>query len=250
MQFEPAGSGHSAAPAYPRRRVLRLVLRSLAGLAFTILGRVRIEGRENLPQGGPYIMVANHFHFSDPVALLWVCRRQVEFIGGFRFIMVPRIVHFLPHLWGYFPAFRGGYSRATLRSAMNVLQQDGIVGLFPEGGIWAQVLRPPRAGTAFLALEAGVPVVPVGLDGFTLLFNHWRPVLTIRIGQPVGPFVRAKPGKGRRAETDMVGDAIMTAVAQLIPPGRRGVYSPDPRLRQEAESVSAFPFEKQEFRGM
>ena len=96
MQFEPAGSGHSAAPAYPRRRVLRLVLRSLAGLAFTILGRVRIEGRENLPQGGPYIMVANHFHFSDPVALLWVCRRQVEFIGGFRFIMVPRIVHSRP----------------------------------------------------------------------------------------------------------------------------------------------------------
>ena len=63
MQFEQAGSGHAAAPAYPRRRVLRMVLRMLAGLAFAILGRVRIEGKENLPQGGPYIMVANHFPF-------------------------------------------------------------------------------------------------------------------------------------------------------------------------------------------
>jgi 1-acyl-sn-glycerol-3-phosphate acyltransferase len=234
---------------YPRRRVTRFVLRSLSGMAFALLGRMRIEGLENLPKSGPCIVVANHFHFADPVALLWLSRRQVEFIGGFRFVFAPRIVRFLPHLWGYFPAYRGGYSRQTLRSAQEVLAQDGVVALFPEGGIWAQVLRPPRPGAAFLALETGVPVVPVGLDGFTGLFKSWRPELTVRIGPPVGPFQRHGAGADRRAQTDLVGEEIMRAIARLIPAERHGVFSDDPARQEAAWAVSAFPFEREELRG-
>jgi len=237
-------------PAYPRRRAMRFTLRMLSGMAFSMVAKLQIEGRENLPEKGPFILVANHFHFADPVALLWLSRRQVEFIGGFRFVFAPRAVHFLPRLWGYFPAYRGGYSRQTLRSAIAVLDQDGVVALFPEGGIWAQVLRPPRPGAAFLALESGVPVVPIGLDGFTGLFKSWRPTLTIRVGKPLGPFRRNAPGGNRRAETDLVGDEIMTAIAGLIPADRHGVYSSDPALRQAALAVSAFPFERDELRGL
>jgi 1-acyl-sn-glycerol-3-phosphate acyltransferase len=245
-----ADAGRSAVgTTYPRRRAMRFVLRSLAGIAFTLLGRVRIEGRDNLPANGPFLLVANHFHFADPVALLWMSRRQVEFIGGFRFVFAPRIVRFLPHLWGYFPAYRGGYSRQTLRSAQEVLAQDGVVALFPEGGIWAQVLRPPRPGAAFLALETGVPVVPVGLDGFTGLFKSWRPELVIRIGPPVGPFLRDGAGADRRVQTDRVGEEIMRSIAGLIPEERHGVYSDDPARQAAAWAVSAFPFEREELRG-
>lgn len=240
----------ASTPSYPRRIAIRFLLRMLAGLAFFVLARVKVEGRENLPRSGPYILVANHFHFGDPVALLWLSRRQVEFIGGFRFVFAPRIVHFLPHLWGYFPAFRGGYSRQTLRSALGVLEQNGVVALFPEGGCWAQVLRPPRPGAAFLALEAGVPVVPVGLDGLTLLFKQWRPVLTFRIGEPLGPFVREHNAIGRRDETDRIGEAIMRAISNLIPAERHGVFSMDPAIREAASDAAQFPFEREELRGM
>ena len=49
---------------YPRRRGIRFILRHMAGLAFFVLARLRIEGRENLPKSGPFILVANHFHFA------------------------------------------------------------------------------------------------------------------------------------------------------------------------------------------
>lgn len=237
-------------PAYPRRGIVRFFLRRLAGIAFFAVAKLRVEGRDNLPPSGPFILVANHFHFSDPVALLWLSRRQVEFIGGFRFVFAPKWVHFLPHLWGYFPAFRGGYSRQTLRSAMGVLDQYGIVALFPEGGCWAQVLRPPRPGAAFLALEAGVPVIPVGLDGFTLLFKQWRPQLTIKVGRPLGPFRREADTIGRREETDRIGEEIMAAIAALVPAEKHGVYAMDEKLRNAAMAVAEFPFEREELRGM
>ncbi len=250
MEIARETAQSNGVPAYPRRSLVRLFLRNLAGMAFFAVARLRIEGRENLPKSGPYVLVANHFHFSDPVALLWLSRRQVEFIGGFRFVFAPKWVHFLPHLWGYFPAFRGGYSRQTLRSAMGVLNQDGIVALFPEGGCWAQVLRPPRPGAAFLALESRVPVIPVGLDGFTQIFKQGRPQLTIKVGKPLGPFLREAISIGRREETDRIGEEIMAAIAALIPPEKHGVYAADPQLREAAQAVAQFPFEREELRGM
>lgn len=243
-------AGEERAVRYPRRRLVRWTLRTLAKLAFLLVGRLEIHGRGNIPGEGPVILVANHFHFADPVALLVACRRQVEFIGGFRFVNAPRIVRFIPHLWGYFPAFRGGYSRSTLRSALAVLEQDGVVAIFPEGGAWATMLRPGRPGAAFLALESRVPVVPVGIDGMTGLFKG-RPRIHVRIGAPIGPFRPAVEGAPpRRAEIDARTEEIMRAVAALIPASGHGVYSDDPRLREAAQEVAAFPFEQEGMRGL
>ncbi|OJU35739.1 MAG: hypothetical protein BGN94_18145 [Rhizobiales bacterium 68-8] len=240
----------AGAVPYPRRRVVRFVLKALARIAFALVGRLEVTGRDNIPAAGPVILVANHFHFADPVALLVLPRRQVEFIGGFRFVNAPWIVRFIPHLWGYFPAFRGGYSRSTLRSALGVLEQGGIVALFPEGGSWAATLRPGRPGAAYLAVESQVRVVPVGLDGFTGLFRERRPRLRIVIGRPIGPFAISHDPAARRAGIDAVTGEIMRAVAALIPPAGRGVYSDDPAVREAAEAVAAFPFEQDGMRGM
>ena len=235
---------------YPRRRLMRGTLKMLAAAALHTVGSLRVEGRENLPDSGPFLLVGNHFHFADPVALLHLCDRQVEFVGGFRFPNAPWIVKFIPSLWGYLPAYRGAYSRSTLDYAMQILGKGGVVGIFPEGGAWAQVLRPPRPGAAWLATEAGVPVVPVGLDGFPQLFKSWRPQLTLRIGEPVGPFEPAGSEAERRQRIDAVGEEIMKAIASLIPPERRGVYSEEEAAREAARAAAVYPFSRRDMRGM
>lgn len=244
------GENLSGKLKYPRRRFARFFLRLLARFAFIVLGRLRIEGLENIPQNGPVILVANHFHFADPVAMLVATHRQVEFVGGFRFPNAPAIVKFLPKLWGYFPVFRGAYSRKGLEAATNVLAQDGVLGIFPEGGAWAQVLRPARPGAAFLGVESGAVIVPIGLDGFTNLFKEWRPQLTIRIGKPVGPFIANGSGRERRGELDEIGANIMRHIAELLPADRHGVFSNNEKLKAAAQSVASFPFERDDMRGM
>ena len=235
---------------YPRRLVARFILRMLAKLAFLLLGRLRIVGAQNVPKSGPIILVANHFHFADPVAMLVATNRQVEFVGGFRFPNAPAIVKFLPHLWGYFPVFRGAYSRKGLEAAKHVLDQEGVLGIFPEGGAWAQVLRPARPGAAFLAVETGAQIIPIGLDGFDKLFKQWRPKLTITIGEPIGPFATELSGKNRRNALDDIGNILMKNIAKQLPEEVHGIYSTDKALKRQAQEVASFPFESNDMRGM
>ena len=55
---------------YPRRRVIRTILKSGISIAFNILAKFDVDGRENIPTKGPLLVVANHFHFLDPLALI------------------------------------------------------------------------------------------------------------------------------------------------------------------------------------
>jgi 1-acyl-sn-glycerol-3-phosphate acyltransferase len=222
----------------------------LAGIALTVLGRLEIRGLENLPKNGPVILAGNHFHFGDPVALLYLSKRQVEFVGGFRFPNAPTIVKFLPSLWGYFPVHRGAYSRSSLDYSAAVLSKGGVVGIFPEGGAWAKVLRYPRPGLAYLAVESGAVVCPVGIDGFHLLFNEWRPKLTITIGKPMGPFSARHDVARRKDDLKEVGSSVMQAIAELLPEERQGVYAVDDAQRKAAEEIAAYPFDQTDMRGM
>lgn len=229
---------------------MRSFLRFLSGVAFRLLARVEVNGIENLPKSGPIILAANHFHFADPVALLWVSQRQVEFVGGFRFPNAPTIVKFLPSLWGYFPVHRGAYSRSSLDYSVATLKKGGVVGIFPEGGAWAQVLRPPRNGIGFIAAESGAAIVPIALNGFPGLFNRWRPTLRITIGSPVGPYRVDADVSQRKELLSTIGEDVMRAIAELLPPHERGVFSGDEKIRQAAEEVAAYPFDQSHMRGM
>jgi len=239
---------------YPRRRLMRWVLRGLALAAFKVVSRLEIRGAENVPAEGPVILAGNHFHFADPVALLSLTKRQVEFVGGFRFPNAPFIVKFIPSLWGYFPVRRGAYSRASLDYSVAVLRKKGVVGIFPEGGSWAQVLRPPRGGIGYIVMESGARVVPVGLTGFEKLFKEWRPKLVISIGKPIAPGSHQNPhllSHAERKETyDSIGEQVMRAIAGELPETYHGVYSQDVESREAAQEVAAYPFDRADMRGM
>jgi 1-acyl-sn-glycerol-3-phosphate acyltransferase len=223
------------------------VLRGLIRLAFALLAQLTIEGEENIPEAGPLLVVANHFHFTDPVAVIRAMPWPLEFIGGFRMPNAPTGVKWLTKAWGTHRVHREGSSRAALAAAEEVLKARGVLGIFPEGGSWASVLRRPRPGTAYLATRTGSRVLPIGIDGLTELFpsllRFRRARVTVRIGRPIGPFDSVERGRAGRKEIERVGETIMCRIAELIPPERRGVYSEDPKL-QEAAAAMAYPWER------
>jgi len=232
---------------YPRRRVLRFFLRQGIRLAFEALSRLRVEGRENLPASGPLLVVANHFHFLDPVVVIGVTPWPLDFLAGARMVNAPPAVTFLPKVWGVYSVRRGGASRNAMRAATAVLAQRGVLGVMPEGGNWASVLRPARPGAAYLAVQTGAPLLPIGLDGLLDFFpsvrQRRRSTVTVRIGRPFGPFQVTGHGRERRQQLDEIGHEIMRRIAELIPPERRGVYSDDPALRAAAQAVAAYPYD-------
>ncbi len=232
---------------YPRRRPIRRVLRYLSRAAFSVLADVEVLGRENLPQEGPLIVVANHFSFADPALMISLVPWPIEFLGGRVMPDAPSTVTWLPRIWGYFAVKRGSVgSRTALRKAEAVLKQKGVIGIYPEAGTWAGVLRPPRPGTAFLAARTGARVLPMGFSGLRGMFQSLgkgrRARVRARIGKPFGPFSTTGRGKERREQLDEIGHEIMQRIAELLPPEKRGYYSADPGIREAAMEVAEFPW--------
>lgn len=231
---------------YPRRRLLRFVLKQLSIPAFALLSRMEVIGAENLPRRGPLLVVGNHFSYIDPVSFVRIARWPIEFLGGAEFAHAPAWVRIIPWLWGYYPLYRGTGSTHALKAAEAILKQGGVLGIFPEAGNWAEVLRPARPGTAFLTTLTGAPLVPVGIHGlndmFPALAKGQRARVTLRIGKPFGPFQVTGRGRERRRQLDEIGHKIMRRIAELLPPEKRGHYSDDPAIRAAAKGTEKYPW--------
>lgn len=229
---------------YPRRRLIRWILRTNIRAIFHAVSDFHIEGRENLPKQGPALLVANHFSFLDPVAMIGITDQPLEFFGGLRNPGAPTWTTIFPILWGVLRVRRGGSSRDALLAGQQVLEQKGILSIFPEGGNWATILRPPRPGAALVAAKANAPIIPIGFDGLLDVLplhkkKHTR--VDVRIGKAIGPFQLNSRGDVRK-QLDEIGDAIMRAIALLIPPERRGFFSDDPRIRSAAKGKEIYPW--------
>lgn len=232
---------------YPRRVLIRRVLKTLSKAAFGLLSDLEIQGEENLPGKGPLLVIGNHFSFIDPVAVIRALPYPIEFVGGAEFPHAPGIVKFLPSWWGYYPVFRGTGSRYALRAAEQILKQQGVLCIMPEGGSWAEVLRPARPGAAYLASQTGARVLPLGIYGLNDIFPiklGRRPKAVVKIGKPVGPFIASGRGRERREQLDTIGLELMKAIAALLPDHFRGFLAEDPTTREQALGTEIYPWEQ------
>lgn len=230
-----------------RRQPIRRLLKFLAKGAFYTLTDLEVIGAENFPRTGPMIVVGNHFSFVDPAAFVHVSPVPIDFLGGAVNPHAPKIITWLPRLWGFLPVYRGTGSKFGLQEAEKVLKRRGILGIFPEAGNWANVLRPPRPGAAYLAAQTGAQILPVGLDGMEEIFprlgKFHRANITINVGKPFGPFKVSGKGRERRKQINAIGDEIMYRIADLIPPEKRGHYSDDPAIREAARGTELYPWQ-------
>lgn len=231
---------------YPRRKGFRTFLHYLSHLAFWLLADVSVTGEENIPEDEALLIVGNHFSFIDPVCFIRIFSWRIEFLGGAQTPHAPEIVKALPKTWGYYPLYRGTGAKDSLRAAEEVIKKGGLLGIFPEGGSWAEILRPARPGTAYLATLTNARILPIGLHGLNDIFPlKWgqRAKVEFRIGKPFGPLKAEGRGRKRREELDQLGHEIMKKIAELLPDEKRGRYADDPEIRAAAKEFEAYPWE-------
>lgn len=241
-----ADNNHEQLIQYPRRQGMRTLLRTGIRLLFPLFADFKVTGENNIPQEGPLLVVGNHFSFLDPVALIKITRWPMEFIGGVKRPNAPMIVNWFADAWGILPAYRGSVARGTILASKAALAQGGVLTIFPEGGSWATVLRPPRPGAAFLATMCNAPILPVGMSGLTEVFPKFRKgkraVVHMNIGKPFGPYYVSERGETDRSRLDEIGHEIMQRIAELITPSERGYYSDDPKIREAARGTEIYPW--------
>ena len=127
---------------YPRNNHRRGFLRSGIALAAGLVLDYKLEGIENLPKEGPLLIVANHFHFLDTIGPIHATRYSLELISDSEMPNAPGIFKVLPAIWGTLPITQGKANLEAIRAAEAILEQKGVLAIFPEG----HVHKPPLAG--------------------------------------------------------------------------------------------------------
>ncbi|MBE3126920.1 MAG: 1-acyl-sn-glycerol-3-phosphate acyltransferase [Candidatus Atribacteria bacterium] len=140
------------------------ITKCICWIIFKLLFRLKVTGQENIPQDGPFIIVANHSSLLDPVILGVSVRPKVIFVAAAYLFKIGWLGYML-RKFNSIPVQRENDIKA-IKQSLEILKRDGVLGIFPEGGIDRQKNNlPVRAGAAYLAAKIGVPIVPIKIKG-------------------------------------------------------------------------------------
>jgi 1-acyl-sn-glycerol-3-phosphate acyltransferase len=205
---------------YPRRNLARGIVQAVGRLVLSALFDVTIEGRENFPEEGPLIVVGNHVAIMEAVMMVICTPWQLEILGAAD-IPNERFVQVLMDFYGFIPVHRGAMDRPALEKALSVLKQGGIVGIFPEGGIWDAGAMRPQTGVSWLSYQGNAPVLPIGFSGTLGALNDAlslkRPDMLMRVGELL-PAAKLPEGMSRKAYREKYAEEVVDAIKELLPP--------------------------------
>ncbi|MEY2698596.1 MAG: hypothetical protein RL720_552 [Actinomycetota bacterium] len=204
--------------------------------ALPIMGlmvKFRIHDREKMPQTGAVVITPNHYSNIDPVVIgvaTWYLGRLPRFMAKASILKVP-VLGWILLKSGQIPVERGGSSRssAALLAAKELVSKERAVIVYPEGSLTRDPdIWPMRgkSGAVRLALELGIPVIPVAHWGTQNLMARYskkinffpRHTIDVKVGDPVdlSEFVdKPLDNKTLTAATTKVMDAITVLLEDL-----------------------------------
>nr|WP_207619398.1 lysophospholipid acyltransferase family protein [Nocardioides sp. IC4_145] len=191
-----------------------------------VIFRPQVTGAENVPDEGPAILASNHLSYADWLFMPLTLPRRVTFVAKAEYFTTPGIKGWFQKQFfsgaGQVPIDRGGASAAegALTAATRILAEGGLFGIYPEGtrSHDGRLYR-GKTGVARLALETGVPVIPVAVVGTDVVAppgktfgTFTRPV--VRFGTPLD-FSRYEGMSNDRYILRSVTDEIMYEIMRL-----------------------------------
>lgn len=187
----------------------------LVGLVLKIFFRMSSEEVEKVPNGGA-IIASNHISLWDPPLLGCVLprHRKLHMMAKEELFSIPVFSWIIRQL-GAFPVRRGMADRNAIRTAVRLLADDQLMGIFPEGTrSKTGALGNPLPGMAMIALKAGVPVVPAVIIGTNkvLCDGHILPRFFVKFGEPV----YASPTNTDKENMEYINAAVMGAIAKML----------------------------------
>jgi 1-acyl-sn-glycerol-3-phosphate acyltransferase len=214
--------------------------KGVLALWFWLQFSLRVEGREHEPKTGPVLAVSNHVSALDPPIAGVALRRRAWYMAKDELLRTPVLGPLLRSV-GVFPVRRGEADRQSIRTALDVLNRERVLIMFPEGTRSPDGrLLAPEPGAALLALRTGVLVLPMAVIGTQRAMPKGsrfprRVPVTVRIGPPI-PVPRVE-GRIDRSALETWGRRFMVAIAALLPPEQR----PDAAPATEAPLPSGRP---------
>lgn len=222
----------------------------LMGPLLSLLGRPKVQGLEYVPDSGAVILASNHLAVADSFYLPLVVKRRITFLAKAEYFtgtgLKGKLTKFFYSSTGQVPIDRtdADSAQAALTTAQRILGQGKLLGMYPEG------TRSPdgrlykgKTGLARVALESGIPVIPVAMVGTNVVnppgskMWHFGRV-EVRFGKPMD-FSRFEGLAGNRFIERAVIDEIMYELMQLSGQEYVDLYAADVKNQADAKPAVA-----------
>ena len=179
--------------------------------AFSLVFRIRVYGRENIPEGAA-LVCANHTASTDPIfmAMGLTVRHQVHFMAKAELLRNPLQRLVLKGL-GAFAVHRGQSDVKAIKQAFKLLREGKKLGMFPEGTrVQADETAQARTGVAMLAVRTGAPLLPVAI-------SPGRKHLFSKVNIVIGQAYKLEDKKAAPERYQEIADELMRRIYQLDP---------------------------------
>ncbi|MCX7976322.1 MAG: 1-acyl-sn-glycerol-3-phosphate acyltransferase [Bellilinea sp.] len=181
-----------------------------------VFAKVQTDGINRLPKKGPAILAGNHENIIEVILMAVYSPAVVEFIGTGDVPIAPRFA-WLANMYQFIPVKRGNIDRTAIYTALEVLKAGGVIGIFPQGGIWGADIKNGRSGVALLSHLSGAPVYPIGFGGLKgalmKMMRFEKPHLTMRVGSPL----RINGSPISKHDLEQFSSMVMEKIVELLP---------------------------------
>lgn len=190
------------------------ICKKLTGLMMKICLSVRYEGLQNIPQGKGLILASNHRSNWDPVIVAQKLKAQLYFMAKVELFQIPVFGRILKWL-GAFPVQRGKGDSGAIDWAVNIVENNKILAMFPEG-TRSKDGKPGRArsGVALIAGQTKADILPCAVSYSGKL--SFRKRIVVRYGKLI-PFTElGMENSGSPSELKKASQLIMGRITELL----------------------------------
>jgi len=199
--------------------VLLRCLRFVVWLFFKTLYRIEVTGAEKIPKKGRLILCSNHISYADPVIIEAYFPGIIFFMAKVEIFRNSFFTSFLKY-FNAFPVNRNSFDRQALRHSALILENDQVVGIFPEGTRSPEgVIKEGQKGLGLISVMAGSDILPMAISGTNRIVQKpHRRFFFPRVRLAFGDIIKVDPiikKYGSKNSIDVIVAQTMKSISSL-----------------------------------
>ena len=189
---------------------MRRFIKAIFYVIAMIMYRVKVVGKENLPKDTAAVICANHVHYLDSACIIATAKRKINVLAKDD-LFEKGIAKWFAGVFGIYPVKRDSADMQAIKISLKLLKNKELLLIFPEGtrhGMEKGIK--PKNGPVIIAQKAGVPIIPIGIQGSFKIFRKVK----INIGKPITLDVTKEQMKDKEF-VDSITKNVMEEVKRL-----------------------------------
>ena len=197
----------------PRSRLVRYLLGLFSLFLCRVLTRFSVEGKQNLPKKGPYILAPNHTDDVDPAPITAAIIKPITYLMAEDQAKLPWYKAWGPRSYGVILVNRSNLQISTIKNIQRQILKKEIICIFPEGPVKGEGLKKGKKGVAYFAIKNEIPIIPTGVIGTRGILKKIKTRQRENVKVVFGSPILTKSGDDIEKTTEKV----MQEIKKLLP---------------------------------